>query len=130
MSDRYRFFSDTNTQLFAAEVGDRGARCVINGWDVRVDDYVDDLDDLARQFGGQLVAQDKAYEATGGGSDAGLQDTASTSVRSNPPAQSRGARFPDYSKQIVSQGGFPPRRATWSQPDVPVLPSGLDPREK
>jgi hypothetical protein len=130
MSDRYRFGSDTNRQLFEDALEKRGVSYSAEGWDVRVDDYVADIDELLRDFGGYVIAEDKTFEATSGGQDAGLHDMASTSVRSNPPDQSRGAVFPDRSKQIVSQGGFPPRRTTWCQPDVPVWPAGLVPRER
>jgi hypothetical protein len=128
MSDRYRFGSDTNRQLFEDALSKRGVAFSSEGWDVRVDDYVADIDELLNDIGGYVIAEGKTFEATGGGQDAGFQDTASTSVRSNPPDPLRGAVFPDRSKQIVSQGGFPPRRTTWCQPDVPVWPAGLVPR--
>jgi hypothetical protein len=130
MSDRYRFGSDTNRQLFEDALEKRGVSFSSEGWDVRVDDYVADIGELLRDFGGYVIAEDKTFEATSGGQDAGLQDTASTFVRSNPDDKSRGAVFPDHSNQIASQGGFPPRRTTWCQPDIPVLPAGLVPRER
>jgi len=129
MSERIRFGSETNRQLFVDALEARDVECRTLGNDVWVDEYVAELPELIREFSGQLIEQDWVYEATGGGQDAGLQDTAHGSVRSNPPDQARGAVYPDYSKQIVNQGGFPPRRATWSQP-LPVTVAGVNKEDR
>ena len=94
MSDRYRFGSDTNRQLFEDALEKRGVSFSSEGWDVRVDDYVADIGELLRDFGGYVIAEDKTFEATSGGQDAGLQDTASTFVRSNPDDTIERRSFP------------------------------------
>jgi dTDP-4-amino-4,6-dideoxygalactose transaminase len=60
-------------------------------FDVRVDEFVDEIDELLREFGGYVIEEDTDYEATGGGVDAGFHDMAAASVRSNPPEEGRGA---------------------------------------
>ena len=124
---RFRFSSDTNLALFEDAL--RAWRMDFSsiGRDVTVSGYFDGLERLVEEFGGWQIAADTDYAATGGGTDAGFHDMAAQSVRSNPPPQSRGYLFPDYSTQIIDQGGFPPRRITWGQP---ILPAGLSGRSK
>ena len=125
---RFRFGSDTNLTLFEDGLRTRAAPFSSIGRDVTVSGYFDGLEQLAEEFGGWLISADTDYEATGGGQDAGFQDTAAQSTRANPPEASRGYIWPDYSAQIASQnGGFPARRVTLGQP---VLPAGLNGRSK
>jgi hypothetical protein len=124
MSSRYRFPSDTNRSLFEEALMKRGVVFASLAFDVRVDEYVDEIDELVREFSGYVIEEDTDYAATGGGVDAGFQDTAAASVRSNPPDESRGALYPDHSQQIVSQGGSPPR-SYWGQPE-PVPVAGIN----
>jgi len=91
MSSRYRFPSDTNRSLFEEALMKRGVVFASLALDVRLDEYVDEIDELVREFSGYVIEEDTDYEATGGGVDAGFHDMAAASVRSNPPEEGRGA---------------------------------------
>jgi len=117
MTDRYRFSSDTNRQLFVQALDDRHVDFRDTGLDVYVEGWHPWLADLAASLNGLVVDQDDAHQTTSGLDDAGFRDGAAFATRSNPPDVSRGAQPPDYSTQIVDQQmkRWPNRRKTRSQ---------------
>lgn len=108
MPSSYRFGSDTNLQLFCDDLQKRKVNYVVVGDTVCIDEDVEEVADLAEGLGWDVP------DPRGSSGVNGFLDISSTSIRSNPPLEIRGAQplEPRLRQPFSEEGAFEP-----SQPD-------------
>ena len=76
---RFRFWSDANAEQFVHDLTRRGVTVSRLDWEVQVQGYVDGIDQMAQDLGGQTIDHDQDFATSSGLQDSGfVEDFGST----------------------------------------------------